>query len=72
MSKLTPRRRAKLPAKDFAFPGKRAYPLDTKRRAISALARGKRNLSPEKYLELARDVKRAYPTMHVSAIDGRK
>ena len=39
MAELTTRTRNKLPAKDFAEPGKRAYPVEDKPHARNAKAR---------------------------------
>ena len=39
MSTLTTRQRKKLPANDFALPGKRAYPIEDKAHARNAKAR---------------------------------
>ena len=39
MSTLTTRQRKKLPAKDFALPEKRAYPIEDKAHARNAKAR---------------------------------
>lgn len=39
MAKLTSKRRNALPTKEFALPGERKYPVDTKARAINAKAR---------------------------------
>ena len=39
MSELTPKRRDDLPAKDFAEPDKRAYPVEDKPHARNAKAR---------------------------------
>lgn len=39
MSKLTSKRRNKLPKSDFALPDARKYPVDTKARAANAKAR---------------------------------
>jgi hypothetical protein len=39
MAKLNASKRTKLPAKDFAEPGKRAYPIEDKAHARNAKAR---------------------------------
>jgi hypothetical protein len=39
MAKLDSKKRGKLPAKDFAEPGKRAYPVEDKPHARNAKAR---------------------------------
>jgi hypothetical protein len=39
MADLNARKRNKLPAKDFAEPGKRAYPIEDKSHAANAKAR---------------------------------
>ncbi len=51
MARITSKARKALPASKFGEPGKRAYPVDTKARAINAKARAtqqvaKGNLSP--------------------------
>lgn len=44
MAKLTTRGRKALPKKDFALPGSRKYPVDTKARAINAKGRAEQQL----------------------------
>jgi len=39
MSKLTSKKRKKLPKSDFGLPGKRKYPMNDKNHAINAKAR---------------------------------
>lgn len=77
MARLTYRQRKRMPSKQFAFPkkrtkanpaGKGAYPLDTAARARSALARGKRWLSPKKYNLLEIMVHKRYPRMRIKGL----
>lgn len=69
MARLTSSKRAALPKSDFAIPGKRAYPLDTKNRARNALSRGAQNASPAQQAEIKRKVEKKYPSINVG---GRK
>jgi hypothetical protein len=46
MSKLTSKARNKLPASDFAEPGKRAYPVEDKAHARAAKSRAAQFASP--------------------------
>ncbi|HJY22905.1 MAG TPA: hypothetical protein VJ279_08480 [Hanamia sp.] len=48
MTALTTKRRKALPKAEFALPGKRAYPVDTKARAANAKARATQMLSKGK------------------------
>ena len=72
MAKLTAKRRAKLPAKDFGEPSKRAYPDDTLARSRSALARGKHYLSGAQYRKLAERIHRKHPTMQIAVLKAKR
>lgn len=61
MAKLTGRRRKKLPAKSFAEPGKRAYPIMDKSHARNALARVSQFGSPAEKAKVRAAVHRKYP-----------
>lgn len=53
-------RRRKLPASAFAYPSKRAYPIDTKARARNALARAAQSKTSGSYAHVARAVRKRY------------
>lgn len=67
---LNARRRNRLPASDFALPGRR-YPIDTEARARSALARGAVNASVDEFARIIRAVKRRYPDMDTSGAEAK-
>lgn len=81
VSRLTTRRRDKLPRKDFALPerihkGKRgakitrgAYPIENHRHAVDALARAAHDETRRTYLKIARRVKKRFPKMHIAALE---
>ena len=60
MAKLSAGRRRKLPASAFAYPRSRKYPIDTKARARSALARAASSQNAGSYAHVARAVRRRY------------
>jgi hypothetical protein len=57
---LTAKRRAKLPAQAFAYPKRRAYPIDTKARARNALARAAQSGTSGTYRTVARAVRKRW------------
>lgn len=60
MAKLSASRRKSLPKKDFAEPGKRAYPIENKSHARNALSQAaKKGGSTERRVKRA--VKKKYP-----------
>jgi hypothetical protein len=65
MAKLTYAQRQKLPARDFALPGRR-YPIDTPARARNALAR-KHFASPSEQATICRRVHAKYPQIHATS-----
>ena len=54
---LAAARRKKLPASAFAYPSRRAYPIDTLKRAKNALARAAQKGTSGSYATVARKVK---------------
>ena len=67
---LTTKQRNRLPASDFALPGRGSgkkgrgpgsYPIDTAGRARAALSRGAANASPTEDAKIKRAVARKYP-----------
>jgi hypothetical protein len=72
MSKLTYKRRKKLPSSVFAEPGKRKYPLDTRNRAKNALARVSQHGTPAEQAEVRRKVHGKYPGIAVSGMKTAK
>jgi hypothetical protein len=66
MAALTAARRNKLPKSEFALPEKDGYPVDTARRARSALSRASANATPAEQSRIRAKVKREYPSMEVS------
>jgi hypothetical protein len=71
MSYLTAKARRALPKSDFGLPSKApesgSYPLDTKNRARSALARASANASPSEQATIRRKVHEKYPSMKLSS-----
>ena len=63
MARLTYKRRKKLPKRQFALPSKRAYPIDTRQRAINALGKAKRFASPAQRKVIKRAVCKRYPDL---------
>ena len=62
MAKLTTKAREKLPSKDFALPGKKAYPIENRAHAANAKARasemehkGRLSKSTEKAIDAKAD-----------------
>lgn len=60
-------RRSKLPASAFAIPSKRLYPINTKRRARSALAYAARPTTRGSYSTVRRAVLKRYPSLKATA-----
>lgn len=60
MAKLKAATRRKLPAGSFAYPKTRSYPIDTKARARSALARASSSGNKGSYQHVAQAVRRKY------------
>lgn len=57
---LTAKKRANLPASSFAYPARRAFPIDTKARARNALARAAQSHTNGSYQHVARAVRRKW------------
>jgi len=53
-------KRKKLKSKDFAYPSKRKYPIDTKARAKNALARAAQSGTSGSYEHVAKAVRARY------------
>ena len=62
MALLTAKRRNRLPANDFALPGRR-YPIEDKAHARAALARVSANGSPHEKKKVRAAVHRKYPDL---------
>lgn len=60
MARLKARRRRRLPRSAFAYPSRRAYPIDTQKRARNALARAAQTGTKGTYAHVARAVRRRY------------
>ena len=58
---LTARQRANLPPSQFAYPARRAYPIDTRARARNALARAAQSGTSGSYRTVERAVNRRFP-----------
>ena len=63
MARLSRKRRKKLKKNQFALPGKRKYPIDTKARARNALARVSQYGSSYEKKKVRAAVKRKYPSI---------
>ena len=66
MANLTSSERARLPASEFALPGRR-YPIDTPGRARNALARGSRFATESERATICRKVDARYPQIHAKS-----
>jgi hypothetical protein len=71
MSKSSARGTAKLPRSAFAYPAKRAYPIDTRKRARNALARAAQSGTSGTYTHVARAVRKRYGNT-VASVGTRK
>lgn len=58
---LTTEDRKKIKKKDFAEPGKRAYPIEDKKHARNALSRAAQFASPEEKAKIRAKVHKKYP-----------
>jgi hypothetical protein len=58
--RLTAKRRNALPASSFAYPKRRAFPIDTKARARNALARAAQSGTSGSYRHVAKAVRRKW------------
>jgi hypothetical protein len=63
MAKLNAAKRKRLPAKSFAEPGKRKYPINDKAHARAALSRVAANGTPAEKKQVRTAVKRKYPSI---------
>lgn len=61
MAKLSAARRKKLPASKFVYPKKKAYPIDTVKRARNALSRAADPNNAGSYAAVEKKVNRMYP-----------
>jgi hypothetical protein len=69
--KMTANRRRNLPASSFAYPSRRAYPIDTIGRARNALARASQPNTFGSYGHVARAVRRKWGN-RVSTVGPRR
>jgi len=60
---LSPKRRRKLPDKDFAFRKSRKYPIQSLKQARLALSMGKGRLTASEYKYLRGQVTKRYPSL---------
>ena len=63
MTKLSAKRRRRLPKSAFALPGQRKYPIDTKARARAALAYSARADTAGSYKTVRAAVTKKYPSL---------
>lgn len=61
MAKLTAKKRKRLPASAFVYPGKRAYPINDKAHARAALSRAAQKKTSGSYAHVAAAVNRKFP-----------
>ena len=61
MAKLSTKERKSLPTKDFAVPGKRAYPVNDASHARNALARVSQHGTPAEKSEVRAKVRSKFP-----------
>jgi hypothetical protein len=67
MRKSSAKGTKKLPSSAFAYPKKRAYPINTPKRARAALSRAAQKKTSGSYAHVARAVKRRYPSIKVGS-----
>jgi hypothetical protein len=60
---ISSRKRRRLPKRAFALPSQRKYPIDTKRRAVAALAYARRRTTAGAYATIRRKVIARYPSL---------
>jgi hypothetical protein len=63
MTKSTAKGTKRLKSSSFAYPSKRAYPINTKARAKNALARAAQSGTSGSYAHVAKKVKAKYPSI---------
>jgi hypothetical protein len=63
MTKLTSKARKSLPAKAFAEPDKKKYPIEDKAHARNALSRVAQSGTPAEKAKVKRAVKKKYPSI---------
>jgi hypothetical protein len=63
MTRSTAKGTRRLKSSSFAYPSKRAYPINTKARARNALARAAQSGTSGTYAHVAKKVKAKYPSI---------
>jgi hypothetical protein len=63
VAKLSGEKRKKLPAKSFAEPDKKKYPIEDKAHARNALSRVAQSGTPTEKAKVKRAVKKKYPSI---------
>lgn len=63
MTKSTAKGTKRLKSSSFAYPSKRAYPINTKKRARAALSRAAQSKTSGTYAHVAKKVKAKYPSI---------
>lgn len=77
MSSILKASRERMKSSTFGLPRKKKFPLNTKKRAISAVAYSKklarlRKITPQERDIVLRKVHQRYPDINISPIRGRK
>lgn len=72
MAKLTTKKRNRMKASSFALPGKRAYPIQDKAHAISALSRVAQHGTPVEKAKVRAAVHKKYPGIQISGLKKRR
>jgi len=72
VAKLTSKRRNRLKSSQFAEPGKRKYPIDTRNRAKNALARVSQFGSESEKSAVRKKVSAKYPSIGHKKAAGKK
>ena len=70
MAKLSYKKRKKMPASEFAEPGKRKHPIEDKAHAKNALARVSQHGTPAEKATIKKKVHQKYPGIKVSGLHG--
>lgn len=60
---VSSKERRRLPKSAFALPSLRKYPINTKRRAVAALAYARRSSTAGSYSTIRRKVVKRYPSL---------
>ncbi|NEG55435.1 hypothetical protein [Bifidobacterium platyrrhinorum] len=72
MAKLTAKKRNRMKSSSFALPGKRAYPIQDKAHAVSALSRVAQHGTPAEKKKVRAAVHKKYPSIQISGMTKKR